>query len=1001
MTALSSAMAQRAGAARTADELDAAACDAAEGRELAVHVLRLADRLEAAGAPSASGIALGVAARVTAVAGPADACALATARRDAIAAQLGVHGDEGEDAVAALDRAASALAACDDVVRAADSRIACARALLARGDYGEAVRQAHAAIDELEGRPEALDTAAQRDADIGATLRPVPRTVELLLFRLERELLDAPPQGDTCIVLARAAQLLQRAGREDLRAIAGAQLGCALVRVGDAERGLEVLHDTLPLVRRTVDVGDGAGPPPLELGLGQYWRARALERAGRLDEALADYRTHVWWEHGTSSERAELTVRMATLLLDQGRLPEAIDVLAAASAPRGSPQAALLEALRAIDRSDDPPAAPLDTEAGAQARLVWMQRHLDHECAGEELSELEAVAERYPMANIGSAVSRARGDLASARADARSALAHYRAALDALREPKLAAGWEQPWYGTPLEDWRRSLIITELRGSREGRGVGAELWLRIAHAEVALGEDPEASFAKAIEGAARRNLHATLFEALLAKARWLHDAEAPPEEQTDCLERAADILEGLRAQLRDEDLQLGSLIEQDTVYAQLLRTALDDRNVDGALRVVERAKARTLLDRASAERSAISIGLAEGDEARILRERIVRTLGRQLAEPWATPADTDLVDLKRRLGTVYRRRRRPPVAARPGATPDEMRRMVVGGALVLHYFCEPDSIVVAPVGAEPMVLETSPQEVQALLEASAAERQLRSFPHSLVELYERLVAPFDPLLDRASRVLVIPHGVLHAVPFHALQPRRGPHLLERLPVSYAPSAAVALEAGERLTSSAGEAGSVAFGLGVVGYLPLGPLANVAGELDAIADVLPNTERYDGTRALRHSLLDLDGDLDVLHFACHGEFDPDDPLLSRLYLADGPVYGYELLDLGVVPRLVVFSACETARHERLPGDEVLGLVRPFLGLGAGAVIATLWEVPDDSTAALMASFYREYVSAPRDPAACLRTAQLELLRSQRYAHPHYWAPYAVVGGMPLG
>jgi CHAT domain-containing protein len=50
---------------------------------------------------------------------------------------------------------------------------------------------------------------------------------------------------------------------------------------------------------------------------------------------------------------------------------------------------------------------------------------------------------------------------------------------------------------------------------------------------------------------------------------------------------------------------------------------------------------------------------------------------------------------------------------------------------------------------------------------------------------------------------------------------------------------------------------------------------------------------------------------------------------------------------------------------------------------------------------MARFYRDYVAAPHDSAACLRTAQLALLRSDRHAHPHHWAPYVVVGGLRGG
>jgi CHAT domain-containing protein len=85
-------------------------------------------------------------------------------------------------------------------------------------------------------------------------------------------------------------------------------------------------------------------------------------------------------------------------------------------------------------------------------------------------------------------------------------------------------------------------------------------------------------------------------------------------------------------------------------------------------------------------------------------------------------------------------------------------------------------------------------------------------------------------------------------------------------------------------------------------------------------------------------------------------------------------------------------------ERLPGDESLGLMRPFLGLGAGAVVATLWEAPDVSTAELLTRIYREYVVMQHDPAACLRATQLAMLRSDHYPHPHCWAPYVMAGGV---
>jgi CHAT domain-containing protein len=57
-----------------------------------------------------------------------------------------------------------------------------------------------------------------------------------------------------------------------------------------------------------------------------------------------------------------------------------------------------------------------------------------------------------------------------------------------------------------------------------------------------------------------------------------------------------------------------------------------------------------------------------------------------------------------------------------------------------------------------------------------------------------------------------------------------------------------------------------------------------------------------------------------------------------------------------------------------------------------VLASLWAVDDESTAALMESFYRRLQSGQR-PAAALRGAQLSLADG---AHPYFWAPFVLSG-----
>jgi CHAT domain-containing protein len=59
--------------------------------------------------------------------------------------------------------------------------------------------------------------------------------------------------------------------------------------------------------------------------------------------------------------------------------------------------------------------------------------------------------------------------------------------------------------------------------------------------------------------------------------------------------------------------------------------------------------------------------------------------------------------------------------------------------------------------------------------------------------------------------------------------------------------------------------------------------------------------------------------------------------------------------------------------------------------------SLWKVADDTTPALMYSFY-EFLNQGFDAAEALRSAKLASLRDARRAHPFHWAPFVLVGGL---
>jgi CHAT domain-containing protein len=116
--------------------------------------------------------------------------------------------------------------------------------------------------------------------------------------------------------------------------------------------------------------------------------------------------------------------------------------------------------------------------------------------------------------------------------------------------------------------------------------------------------------------------------------------------------------------------------------------------------------------------------------------------------------------------------------------------------------------------------------------------------------------------------------------------------------------------------------------------------------------------------------------------------------------DGFLQSYEIcrLDLRRM-RLVVLSACQTGIEKQYRGEGAVGAARPFFVAGVPTVVATLWPVDSDASAALMVSFHKRRRELHSTTQA-LRQAQIEMLHGDdaQYRHPYYWAGFLSIGAV---
>ncbi|MBV7327346.1 CHAT domain-containing protein [Chloroflexi bacterium TSY] len=482
-------------------------------------------------------------------------------------------------------------------------------------------------------------------------------------------------------------------------------------------------------------------------------------------------------------------------------------------------------------------------------------------------------------------------------------------------------------------------------------------------------------------------------------------------------------LEYVQASIGAEDYKIAFRSDKLQVYEEHTLLCLELNTtafLNEAFETAERAKSRTLLDalvrqpgKETHNRIATKL-LSQMEQVKrelnwyynrlyTAEPEIVERTADQINELTSEVAKREKI-----LGELLNEWRSPELISAPQnpinvATIKQIQLSLSSDSIIIEYFIACEKIVIFCVSQDSAWTHYLPTSLDEIAHALTDLRfQLNKFNYGpeywkrhqvlllrgmescLHRLYELLLEPFSKELKH-NRLIIIPHGIIHYIPFHALYDGNS-YLIENQSVSYAPSATFLQRV---LKSHASESANPPVLIGLADE----SIPHTYSEVKTITELFPGASMYVGEDAQLTSLSSLSHHPAFLHLATHAMFRADNPLFSALKFSDGWLNLNDLQELHNSTPLVTLSACETGRNQIGIGDELIGLCRGFFGAGAQSLVVSLWTVDDESTTQFMIHFYRE-LKAGQPVYRALHAAQLAIMST--YKHPYHWAPFILTG-----
>jgi CHAT domain-containing protein len=511
----------------------------------------------------------------------------------------------------------------------------------------------------------------------------------------------------------------------------------------------------------------------------------------------------------------------------------------------------------------------------------------------------------------------------------------------------------------------------------------------------------------------------------------LRMADKRYREAEGLFEEAEDVLDGIIVHQHSFEEGTAHAGSMSGTYLGHFRLEQKIGNIDRAFEVIERVRGRTVASKLSVreQSGARSLGVSkiEGDIAATQLALL------QADEPKSRSSLMEqLLSQERSLAFEFNEAglKQDDTLAKP-ASLETVQTALRPGELFAEYVMDERSafcIVATRSRKRLITLPASSDRIRALVRSYLYElNQKKSGKQLAAEIFGILLAPVVTSFHE-SRFIVSADDALYGLPFESLSDDSG-FILKSKVISYTPSGTVFWKL---RTAAFKESKHPLLAIGAVDYkfareLPeafihtsMGAtvvrglaefsgakLENLPGSRDevlAIAKIAgPDSRVLQGQSATESRFKSEPlSEFRVIHLATHAAADPQYPDRASLILGvapktpdDGLLQVREIMGLSLNADLVTLSACETSVGADRKEAGVVNLEQAFLIAGARAVLASLWNVEDNSTTALMKAFY-QHLTDGEDKALALTHAKRDILERYGDASPYYWAGFVIVG-----